>query len=137
MAPLRYTDTDLRILSLLAGQPSHGYRILKQLEKDSLTFFTGRNQGPSTVYHSLHKLERHNLVQPSVEPGHKVPDHVRYEVTAKGLRLLHELLDTRETELRAQLNRTCSAYSRLLTHLGWIAAIRPHASGTLIRTPSR
>jgi DNA-binding PadR family transcriptional regulator len=51
---------DLLLLSVLAGGPAHGYRVIEQLRQESGGAF---DLPEGTVYPALHRLERAGLLE--------------------------------------------------------------------------
>jgi PadR family transcriptional regulator, regulatory protein PadR len=75
---------DLLLLSVVAGEPAHGYRIIDELKRRSAGAFA---LPEGTVYPALHRLEHAGLLASSwaSESGRR---RRVYRVTARGRRAL-------------------------------------------------
>src|SRR5436305_351325 len=71
---------DLLLLSVLAGTPAHGYRVIEQLRAAS---GGGFDLPEGTVYPALHRLERDGLLKSRWSKGAARRRRV-YEVTRRG-----------------------------------------------------
>lgn len=86
------------ILIALAGQPLHGYAIMKQIEDQSAGSVT---LGPGTLYGALKRLLEEELieeVQGTTERGKR-----HYQLTEKGRKQL--TLETQRLEAMVRLSR--------------------------------
>ena len=73
------------ILSCLAAEPMHGYRIVKELEQISEGYFAMRE---GTLYPHLHQLERDGLIEGYWETVTGGRERKMYRITDSGR---HEL----------------------------------------------
>jgi PadR family transcriptional regulator, regulatory protein PadR len=71
----------LLILSCLAREPMHGYRIVKTLDAMSEGYF---NMREGTLYPHLHELERDGLIEGSWENVTGNRERRVYRITSKG-----------------------------------------------------
>ena len=69
------------ILSCLAREPMHGYRIVKELEATSGGYFAMRE---GTLYPHLHQLERDGLIEGCWENVSGGRDRKSYRITERG-----------------------------------------------------
>lgn len=81
------------ILSVLAREPVHGYRIARDLDRLSEGYFA---MGEGTLYPHLHQLEKDGLIEGYWENVSGGRDRKCYRITEKGKRELAR----REAELR-------------------------------------
>ena len=78
-------STALLVLSVLAGEPSYGYRIVKRINDEAQGLFTWQE---GTIYPVLHRLEKNGSIRAQwqdAETGHR---RKYYYVTAKGRKAL-------------------------------------------------
>jgi len=75
----------LRLLLLLRERSAHGYDLLERLH--SLGF--GRDD-PGRLYRALRALETDGLVHSAWEPSDAGPDRRTYEITRRGMEMLHD-----------------------------------------------
>lgn len=76
------------ILSCLAREPMHGYRIVKELERDSEGYFSMRE---GTLYPHLHQLEQDGLIEgfteivsgERVRKSYRITEHGKAELAKK------------------------------------------------------
>ena len=85
--PLVQGTLDLLVLGALSGGPCHGYGIATVIEK--------RTKGAldiedAALYQSLHRLDRHGLVEAEWRPSENNRRARYYSLTASGRRRLHE-----------------------------------------------
>lgn len=79
----------VRILLVLAGAPTHGYEIGKQIEQHT----GGRIRlRPGSLYRALHQLLERGLIREVAEPGDD-PRRRSYDLTGAGRRALAVELD--------------------------------------------
>lgn len=69
------------ILSCLAAEPMHGYRIVKELEQVSEGYFAMRE---GTLYPHLHQLERDGLIEGYWETVSGGRERKMYRITDSG-----------------------------------------------------
>lgn len=69
------------ILSCLAREPMHGYRIVKELDKSSEGYFTMRE---GTIYPHLHQFEKDGLIEGYWENVSGERERKCYKITEKG-----------------------------------------------------
>ncbi len=69
------------ILSCLAREPMHGYRIVKELEQMSEGYFTMRE---GTLYPHLHQLEEDGLIEGYWEQAASGRPRKQYRITDSG-----------------------------------------------------
>lgn len=84
------------ILKLLvdAGEPLHGYQIMRRLETNAVGGFTFKE---GLIYPTLHRMEKEGLLRSSWEVSAAQRRRKVYSVTEKGRRLLEqELQEWRE-----------------------------------------
>jgi PadR family transcriptional regulator, regulatory protein PadR len=74
-------NASLLILSCLAKEPMHGYRIIKELDRMSEGYFNLRE---GTLYPHLHELERDDLIEGSWESVTGNRERRVYRITSKG-----------------------------------------------------
>ena len=81
------------ILSVLAREPMHGYRIVKELDQLSEGYFV---MGEGTLYPHLHQLEKDGLIEGYWESVTGGRERKSYRITERGKRELAR----RQEELR-------------------------------------
>jgi len=81
------------ILSVVAREPMHGYRIVKELDQLSEGYFA---MGEGTLYPHLHQLEKDGLIEGYWETVSGGRDRKCYRITERGKRELAR----RQEELR-------------------------------------
>jgi PadR family transcriptional regulator PadR len=82
-------NTDTLLLSIVAREPMHGYRIVREIESRSRGYFHFKE---GTLYPALHRLEAAGLISGDWGEG-AGPTHRRYyAITAKGRRVLDQRL---------------------------------------------
>lgn len=69
------------ILSCLAREPMHGYRIVKELKEESEGYFA---IGEGTLYPHLHQLEKDGLIEGFWETAPGGRERKCYRITDKG-----------------------------------------------------
>ena len=95
---------DMMLLSVLRGQPAHGYAVVERLAEASQGAF---ELGEGTVYPALRRLEKAGLLRSSWTTANGRDRRV-YEVTAKGEKALATQRGEWETFSRA-VRRTLQA----------------------------
>ena len=70
------------ILSCLASEPMHGYRIVKELERVSEGYFEMRE---GTLYPHLHQLERDGVIEGYWETVSGGRERKMYRITESGM----------------------------------------------------
>jgi len=80
------------ILLVLKKNPSHGYKIVQEIEKRSFGMW---NPSTSTIYRVLESLERKNLIKVLKEEEEGRQKRI-YEITAEGEKTLEILIETYE-----------------------------------------
>jgi DNA-binding PadR family transcriptional regulator len=80
-------DTDIAILGLLAEKPSYGYEMEQRITSRGMRNWTNIEQ--SSIYNSLHRLERNGLVDSEKK---EVDGRLRriYQLTDDGSQMLHK-----------------------------------------------
>jgi len=80
-------DTDIAILGLLAEKPSYGYEMEQRITSRGMRNWTNIEQ--SSIYNSLHRLERNGLVDSAKK---EVDGRLRriYRLTVEGSKTLHK-----------------------------------------------
>ncbi|MBI2841795.1 MAG: helix-turn-helix transcriptional regulator [Armatimonadetes bacterium] len=86
------------ILSCLAREPMHGYRIAREIEKQSEGYFA---LGEGTLYPHLHQLEKDGLIEGYWETTPSGRERKSYRITERGT---SELARRREEWRRFQSN---------------------------------
>jgi PadR family transcriptional regulator, regulatory protein PadR len=86
------------ILSCLAKEPMHGYRIVKELREQSDGYFA---MGEGTLYPHLHLLENDKLIEGYWETTPNGRERKLYRITDRGTA---ELVRKREEWLKFQTN---------------------------------
>jgi DNA-binding PadR family transcriptional regulator len=108
MAPSPLREPTLFILSALAGEPMHGYGVIKAVEELS----EGRLKlRAGTMYGALSRLERDGYVEPGGVAQSGGPQRQIYRLTPEGRVLLATELDRLEANAamaRSQLGRAVS-----------------------------
>lgn len=74
-------NASLLILSCLAQEPMHGYRITKEIERTSEGYFA---LGEGTLYPHLHQLEKDGFVEGYWESTPGGRERKYYRITDKG-----------------------------------------------------
>lgn len=69
------------ILACLAREPMHGYRIVKELSKESEGYFA---MGEGTLYPHLHQLEKDGLIEGYWETTPGGRERKCYRITERG-----------------------------------------------------
>jgi PadR family transcriptional regulator PadR len=82
-------NTETLLLSLLAGEPMYGYRIVKEIEQRSSGYFQFKE---GTLYPALHRLEAAELVEGRWGEAESGIPRRYYHITAKGQKMLDERL---------------------------------------------
>ena len=82
-------NTETLLLSLLAGEPMYGYRIVKEIEQRSSGYFQFKE---GTLYPALHRLEAAELVEGRWGEAESGVPRRYYHITAKGQKMLDERL---------------------------------------------
>ena len=83
-------NTETLLLSLLAGEPMHGYRIVREIERRSSGYFQFKE---GTLYPALHRLEAEGLIHGYWGEGTTGTPRRYYSITPKGLKVLEERLE--------------------------------------------
>jgi PadR family transcriptional regulator PadR len=96
------------IMTVLAGEPLHGYRILQRLGE--MEMFRGHPPDATGVYRFLKSMEKDGLVTSTWDLADSGPARRRYELTADGRACL------------AQWTETLEAYRQAVTEV--LAALR-------------
>ena len=84
-------STETLLLSMLAREPMYGYRIVKEMERQSDGYFQFKE---GTLYPALHRIEKGGLVRGQwrdTSSASGVPRRY-YHITPKGQRVLEERL---------------------------------------------
>ena len=89
----------IRILLLLAKKPSHGYELIKKIQKETGFW----KPSPGTLYPLLHSLLKERLVKEKTVGKRKV-----YSLTEKGKRAVRKIKSTKE-KLESRLIETFSS----------------------------
>ena len=74
-------NAQVLILSCVAREPMHGYRIVKELEATSGGYFAMRE---GTLYPHLHQLERDGFIEGHWESVSGGRERKRYKITERG-----------------------------------------------------
>jgi len=91
-----YSDPGLLILSSLAGGPKHGYAMM-----EDILAFSGTRLEPGTLYGALTRLERRGWIEALPSEDRRRP----YRITAEGLQVLQEQLQTMRNIVSVGLDR--------------------------------
>lgn len=91
-----YSDPGLLILSSLAEGPKHGYAMM-----EDILAFSGTHLEPGTLYGALTRLERHGWIEALPPQDRRRP----YRITAEGLQVLREQLQTMRSIVSVGLDR--------------------------------
>ena len=91
------------VLSCIAREPMHGYRIAKELERLSEGYFVMRE---GTLYPQLHELEKEGCIEGYWETAAGKRERKVYRITEKGTREL--------AHLRGEWEKFQSKVSRVL-----------------------
>ena len=83
-------NTDTLLLSLLAGEPMYGYKLVKEMDKRSSGYFRFKE---GTLYPALHRLERDGLVDGRWEMSPAGQRRRYYHVTEEGRARLASMLE--------------------------------------------
>ena len=94
-------DSQMLVLTVLAGRPLHGYAINAAIEE-----LTGGKLGPGSLYGALSRLEAHGLIEPAKNPSGAAERQRTMQITDAGRDLLR-------TELQ-QMARVSAAGLRAL-----------------------
>ena len=78
------------LLFLIAELPTHGYQIIRELERRSQGYLEFKG---STIYSALHRLEKEGLVLSSWQRVAKKQSRRYYELTEMGRQILDMKLD--------------------------------------------
>jgi DNA-binding PadR family transcriptional regulator len=70
------SDPEMLILTSLAGQPRHGYAMLRDIEQ-----FSGTRLGPGTLYTAITRLVEKGMIRPEPAEERQRP----YRITKAGL----------------------------------------------------
>ena len=93
MEPTRLSLTEYAVLGVLAGGPSHGFAVAKQLAADGEVGRVLTVRRP-LVYRAMDRLVESGLVESlRSEPGRAGPQRVIHRVTSEGRHLLGAWLD--------------------------------------------
>ncbi len=82
-------NTETLLLSLLAGEPMYGYRIVKEMGRRSSGYFQFKE---GTLYPALHRLEAAELVEGRWGEAESGIPRRYYHITTKGQKMLDERL---------------------------------------------
>ena len=99
------------ILSCLATEPMHGYRIVKELEQMSEGYFTMRE---GTLYPHLHQLEKDGLVEGYWETVTGGRERKMYRITESG---------------KAELARKTREWETFQANVDRVLHLQPEGSG--------
>jgi len=99
------------ILSCLAAEPMHGYRILKELEQASEGYFAMRE---GTLYPHLHQLEKDGLIEGYWETVTGGRERKMYRITDSG---------------RKELQRKKREWETFQQNVNRVLHLRPEGSG--------
>lgn len=80
-------STSLLVLSVLAKEPSYGYRVIKRVNEEADGKFVWQE---GTLYPVLHKLEKEGLVRTQWQEAETGRRRRYYYITAKGREALVE-----------------------------------------------
>jgi len=80
-------NTDTLLLSMLADESMHGYRIVREIEQRSSGYFHFKE---GTLYPALHRLEAEGLVNGHWGEGTNGTPRRYYSITLKGRKTLEE-----------------------------------------------
>ena len=89
----------LLILALLNRGPSHGYRILRHLQK---RFGDDWELKSGTIYPALRRMLEKDLITSEHVPQEDRPDTLQYHLTPMGKRVLDEAFQSLKTDFRTQ-----------------------------------
>ena len=82
-------NTETLLLSLLANDAMHGYRIVKEIKSRSSGYFQFKE---GTLYPALHRLEKSGLITGHWADGPTGTARRHYSITPKGHKVLEERL---------------------------------------------
>ena len=99
------------ILSCLAREPMHGYRIARELEQLSEGYFVMRE---GTLYAHLHQLEKDGLVEGYWETVTGARERRMYRITERG---------------RAQLARRTESWREFQRNMSRVLDLAPDSGG--------
>ena len=88
----------LLVLSLIAEEPMYGYRIIKELEARSESYFRMKE---GSLYPVLHQLEKDGLVRTEWRYQKGKPNRRYYSITRKGAQALAQAKRDFEQHTRA------------------------------------
>jgi PadR family transcriptional regulator, regulatory protein PadR len=88
----------LLVLSLIAEEPTYGYRIIKELEARSENYFQMKE---GSLYPVLHQLEKDGLVRTEWRVQKGTPNRRYYTITKRGNAALQEAKSDFETRTKA------------------------------------
>ncbi|MBM3924809.1 MAG: PadR family transcriptional regulator [SAR202 cluster bacterium] len=83
-------NTETLLLSIIAREPMHGYRIVREIESRSRGYFQFKE---GTLYPALHRLEAGGLIRGDWGQGVNHTSRRYYAITAKGRRVLEQRLE--------------------------------------------
>jgi PadR family transcriptional regulator PadR len=104
-------NASVLILSCLAREPMHGYRIVRELERMSEGYFAMRE---GTLYPHLHQLEKDGLVEGCWETVTGGRERKMYRITDKGM---------------AELARKTQEWETFQANVDRVLKLRPEGSG--------
>jgi len=99
-------NTETLLLSLLAKEPMHGYRIVKEIEQRSLGYFHFKE---GTLYPALHRMAAAGLIEGQWGIGSTGTPRRYYSITVKGKQVLEERMEEWRRFSRA-INRFMPAW---------------------------
>ncbi len=79
------------LLIFLSEKPSHGYELMEKLDRFG---FPKTKPDPALIYRTLHRLEKEKCVSSKWDTRGIGPAKKNYELTPKGLSLLHSWAET-------------------------------------------
>ena len=83
-------NTETLLLSLLAVESMHGYRIVREIVRRSSGYFRFKE---GTLYPALHRLESSGLIQGDWVEGTTGTSRRSYTITPKGHQVLEQRLE--------------------------------------------
>ncbi|OPZ96494.1 MAG: lineage-specific thermal regulator protein [Planctomycetes bacterium ADurb.Bin412] len=101
------------ILTVLAREDLHGYRLVQQL--GSMALFHGQSPDASGVYRSLKSLEQRGIVKSRWDVSAQGPTKRLYHLTAAGLKCLDRWTATLRNYQQA-MNQLLAEAQKLLPH---------------------
>jgi len=111
MKQLPLHAAQLYILQLLQEQPRYGYEILKTSQE------ANRSIARSSIYHSLHYLQRRSIIASRSITAKQAPARLLYYLTPEGKHLLATYLAEHKLLLEKTIRDSARAYARILRML--------------------